>query len=85
MKTLVLLVTLFFGMAAQAAQAADAERNNINNQQFSKRPYAQVPAPKAETFEGDVVNKEEEAAEEKHKTLRLHQLGRRPYAEKNTD
>lgn len=82
MKTLVLLVTLFFGMVAQAA---DAERNNINNQQFSKRPYAQVPAPKAETFEGDVVSKEEEAAEEKHKTLRLHQLGRRPYAEKNTD
>lgn len=80
MKTLVLLVTLFFGMAAHAA---DAEIKN--NQQVSRRPYAQVPAPKAETFEGDVVNKEEQAAEEKHKTLRLHQLGRRPYAEKNTD
>jgi hypothetical protein len=80
MKTLVLLVTLFFGMTAQAA---DAEIKN--NQQVSRRPYAQVPAPKAETFEGDVVSKEEEATEEKHKTLRLHQLGRRPYAEKNTD
>lgn len=80
MKTLVLLVTLFFGMAAQAA---DDELKN--NQQVSRRPYAQVPAPKAETFEGDVVSKEEEVVEEKHKTLRLHQLGRRPYAEKNTD
>jgi len=80
MKTLVLLVTLFFGMAAYAT---DAEIKN--NQQVSRRPYAQAPAPKAETFEGDVVSKEEVAAEEKHKTLRLHQLGRRPYAEKNTD
>lgn len=80
MKTL-LLVTFFFGMAVHAA---DVEKNNINNQQFSRRPYAQAPAPKAETFEGDVVSKEE-VAEEKHKTLRLHQLGRRPYAEKNTD
>lgn len=80
MKTLVLLVTLFFGMTVHAA---DAEIKN--NQQVSRRPYAQAPVPKAETFEGDVVSKEEEATEEKHKTLRLHQLGRRPYAEKNTD
>lgn len=80
MKTLVLFVTLFFGMAAQAA---DDELKN--NQQVSRRPYAQAPAPKAETFEGDVVSKEEQATEEKHKTLRLHHLGRRPYAEKNSD
>lgn len=82
MKALILLVTLFFGMAAQAA---DVEQNNINNQQFSRRPYAKIPAPKAEKFEGDVISKEEQAAEEKHNPLRLHQLGRRPYAEKNTD
>lgn len=82
MKLAVLVTSLFFAMAAQAA---DVERNNINNQQFSRRPYAQVPAPKAETFEGDVVSKEEQAVEEKRKTLHLHQLGRRPYAEKNTD
>lgn len=79
---LVVLVSLFFAMAAQAA---DVERNNINNQQLSKRPYAQAPAQKAETFEGDVVSKEELVVEEKRKTLHLHQLGRRPYAEKNTD
>jgi hypothetical protein len=82
MKALILLVTFFFGMAAQAA---DVEQNNISNQQFSRRPYAKTTAPKAETFEGDVVSKEEQATEEKHKTLRLHQLGRRPYSEKNTD
>ena len=79
MKTLV-LVSLFFAMTAQAA---DVERNNV--QHLSKRPYAQVPAQKAETFEGDVVSKEEQVVEEKRKTLHLHQLGRRPYAEKNTD
>ena len=77
-----ILVSLFFAMTAHAA---DVERNNISNQQFSRRPYAQVPAQKAETFEGDVVSKEEQAIEEKRKTLHLHQLGRRPYAEKNTD
>lgn len=82
MKALVLLATFFFSMAAQAA---DVERNNINNQQFSRRPYAQTPAPKAELFEGDVVSKEELIVEEKRKTLHLHQLGRRPYVEKNTD
>ena len=76
------LVSLFFAMTAQAA---DVERNNINNQQFSRRPFAQAPAPKAESFEGDVVSKEEQVVEEKRKTLHLHQLGRRPYAEKNTD
>ena len=76
------LVSLFFAMAAHAA---DVERNNINNQQFSRRPYAQVPTQKAETFEGDVDSKEEQVVEEKRKTLHLHQLGRRPYAEKNTD
>ena len=42
MKTLVLLITLFFGIAAQAA---DVEIKN--NQQVSRRPYAQAPAPKA--------------------------------------
>jgi len=82
MKALVLLITLFFSIASHAA---DVDQNNINNQQFSRRPYAKVPAPKAETYEGDVVSKEEQVAEDKYKTLRLHQLGRRPYAEKNTD
>ena len=80
MKALVLLATFFFSMAAQAA---DVERNNV--QHLSKRPYTQTPAPKAETFEGDVVSKEDQVVEEKRKTLHLHQLGRRPYVEKNTD
>lgn len=80
---LVSLVTLLVLSFSIQAEEVD-QRNNINQQQFSRRPYTQVPAAKADKFEGDVDVQEVEV-EKKQRTIQLHNLGRRPYAEKNTD
>lgn len=81
MKVVSLVAILF----ALNVYAEDNDRNHINQQQLSRRPYAQAPAPKAESIEGDVVDVQEIELEKKQKTIQLHNLGRRPYAEKNTD
>lgn len=84
MKLVSLIALLVLSFNVVYADDVD-QRNNINNQNFSRRPYTQVPAAKADNFEGDVVDAQEVEAEEKLKTIQLHNLGRRPYAEKNTD
>lgn len=81
---LVSLVTLLVLSFSINAEEVD-QRNNINQQQFSRRPYVQVPAAKADKFEGDVVDAQAIEVEKKQRTIQLHNLGRRPYAEKNTD
>ena len=86
MKAQVLLAALLFSAGlAQADHTADHERSNINQQQLSRRPYTVTPANKAETLEGDVANLEETQAEKQYKKIQLHNLGRRPYSEKNSD
>lgn len=83
MKTLVLVTTFFFGMAVQAA---DVDQNNISNHQLSRRPYHEVPNEnKNVNFEGAVLVIEKVEEDPKHKPMRLHMLGRQPYAVKNTD
>lgn len=83
MKALILLVTFGFGMTAHAA---DVESDNINNQQLSRRPYSQVPTEsKNVNFEGTVLIIDESKKDPKHEPMRLHMLGRQPYAVKNTD
>lgn len=83
MKTTVLLAGLVFvSLSAWADHTEDHERSNINQQNLSRRPYTTTPAAKPEKFEGDVVNVEETKAEKHYKTLQLHMLGKRPYAEK---
>lgn len=81
MKVVSLVAILF----ALNVYAEDNDRNHINQQQLSRRSYAQTPAAKAESFEGDVVDAQEVELEKKQKTIQLHNLGRRPYAEKNTN
>ena len=84
MKTQMLLIALLFSAGiAQADHTADHEKYNTNQQQLSRRPYTVTPAAKPEKFEGDVADAVEEVeAEKTYKKIQLHNLGRRPYAEK---
>ena len=83
MKAQVLLAALLLSAGlAQADHTADHEKYTTNQQQLSRRPYTVTPAAKPETFEGDVADIEETQAEKTYKKIQLHNLGRRPYAEK---
>ncbi len=84
MKAQVLLAALLFTAGlAQADHTADHEKYNTNQQQLSRRPYTVTPQAKPEKFEGDVADAVEEVeAEKTYKKIQLHNLGRRPYAEK---
>ena len=76
---------LVFGMA----QARDDKAKNIIDQNLSKRPYQESPsdanASKTDHWEGATLVPEDSGAEKpvvsKHKQLRIHMLGRRPYVE----
>ena len=83
MKAQVLLVALLLSAGlAQADHTADHEKYNTNQQQLSRRPYTVTPAVKPEKFEGDVADMQEAESEKTYKKIQLHNLGRRPYAEK---
>jgi hypothetical protein len=58
---------------------------NINQQQLSRRPYAVTPAGNPDVINSIIDQKTKAANERTYKTLQLHSLGRRPYAEKNTE
>lgn len=84
MKLVSLIAVVAFALNSAYAEEQE-QRTNINLQNLSKRPYVQVPANKAESFEGNLSNTDSVEQDKKYKTLNLHNLGRRPYAEKNTD
>jgi hypothetical protein len=88
MKAQVLLATLLFAAGLAQADHHDGSYHdgivapyNVHNQNLGRRPYA-APVNKPEKFEGNAVNTEETQSEKNHKTLQLHMLGKRPYAEK---
>jgi hypothetical protein len=85
MKTTSIILAVALSIVSVAwAEVSDQEPNI--NQQLSKRPYAKSPVKKDMTYEGDAAYEESNAkAEKNYKTLQLHMLGRRPYAEKNSD
>jgi hypothetical protein len=87
MKTFIALISSAMLLATAVAYADNNPRNHINNQNLSKRPYQQAPEAqtKADNFEGATFVKEDSQAEKNQKTLQLHNLGRRPYAEKAPD
>jgi len=62
----------------------DHEKSNTNQQQLSRRPFS-APVTKSESLEGAVVEETNIKAEKNYKTLQLHMLGKRPYAEKSSD
>lgn len=77
-----LLLAVLVGVVG-VSQAEVSEQQNISQQQLSKRPYAKAPTvEKDNTYEGDAAAYKEETAKDKnYKTLQLHMLGKRPYAE----
>ena len=84
-SSIVLAVSLGVAGLAWADHTEDHEKSNTNQQQLSRRPYS-APVEKDTTYEGDKINQETNArAEKNYKTLQLHMLGRRPYAEKSAD
>lgn len=86
MKTssLLLAVALSTAGLAWADHTEDHEKSNTNQQQLSRRPFS-GPVTKSESFEGAVVEETNVRTEKNYKTLQLHMLGKRPYAEKGAD
>ena len=90
MKTKNLIAVLSAGILLAAASVYANEnkdvKSNINNQNLSKRPYSQAPIEsKKDNFEGATLINEQVEEDAKHKPMRLHMLGRQPYAVKNSD
>jgi hypothetical protein len=54
----------------------------IGNHDLARRPYTSAPEAKSDVVEGNADITKVEEGEKKYKTLQLHSLGRRPYAEK---
>ena len=86
MKKMSIVLAVLLGVASLAWADVTEPQSNINQQHLSKRPYAKVPTEKDKSYEGDAAYEETNVkAEKNYKALQLHMLGKRPYAEKNTD
>ena len=83
-SSILLAVSLSVTGLAWADHTEDHQNSNTNQQNFSRRPYS-APVTKSESFEGAVVEETNVKAEKNYKTLQLHMLGKRPYAEKSSD
>lgn len=83
-SSILLAVSLSVTGLAWADHTEDHENANTNQQQLSRRPFS-APVTKSESFEGAVVEETNVKAEKNYKTLQLHMLGKRPYAEKSSD
>ena len=83
-SSILLAVSLSVTGLAWADHTEDHQNANTNQQNLSRRPYS-APAAKSEKFEGAVVEETNVKAEKNYKTLQLHMLGKRPYAEKSSD
>ena len=80
MKARSIVLAISLGVASLAWADIAEQQPNVNQQQLSKRPYASAPVQKDSTHEQTNVR-----AEKNYKTLQLHMLGKRPYAEKGSD
>jgi len=86
MKTISIVLAASLSIVSLARAEVTEQQSNISQQQLSKRPYAKTPVEKDTTYEGNVVYKETNTkAEKNYKTLQLHMIGRRPYAEKGAN
>ena len=83
-SSLLLAVALSTAGLAWADHTEDHEKSNTNQQQLSRRPFS-APVTKSESFEGAVVEETNVKADKNYKSLQLHMLGKRPYAEKSAD
>jgi hypothetical protein len=82
-SSILLAVSLSVTGLAWADHTEDHEKSNTN-QQLGRRPYS-APVTKSESFEGAVIEETNSKAEKNYKSLQLHMLGKRPYAEKSAD
>jgi len=84
-RDLLLASLLFTAGLAQAELDHDGiKQPSVGHQNLSKRPYA-APVDKTEKYQGDTATEDTARQERNRKTLNLHMLGKRPWAEKNTD
>ena len=83
-SSILLAVSLSVTGLAWADHTEDHENANTNQQQLSRRPFS-APVTKSESFEGAVIEETNVRSEKNYKTLQLHMLGKRPYAEKSSD
>lgn len=84
-----LLVTLLSTAGLVYAEHDSSYHDGVNrpstvNQNLSRRPYS-APVEKSDVIEGNTATEDSEKQARHQKTLNLHMLGKRPYAEKNTD
>ncbi|MDP3609859.1 MAG: hypothetical protein Q8R74_12360 [Methylophilus sp.] len=86
-KLLLTAVSASIALTANTAFADDEQKYNAH-QNLSKRPYHQPLDNQAKTkdnFEGATLISEQAEINKKHQPMNLHNLGKRPFAEKNTD
>lgn len=91
MKTwnIAVIVSAAILLASGLAHATD--KDNVNNQNLSKRPYQQLPDEsaynKGDSWEGSTLVKERSAADgpTEYQKLRINMLGKQPYLEGNKD
>ena len=83
-SSILLAVSLSVTGLAWADHTEDHQNSNTNQQQLSRRPFS-APVTKSESFEGAVIEETNVRSEKNYKTLQLHMLGKRPYAEKSSD
>lgn len=79
-----LLVALLGTTISVYAEDDVQQKNTVNHQQLSKRPYT-APVNKAEEIEGNTVDEDTVKQDRVQKTLNLHMLGRRPWIDNRTD
>lgn len=91
MKTLNLVVIVSAAILLASGLAHATDKDNVNNQNLSKRPYQQLPDEsaynKGENWEGATLVKERSANEgpTEYQKLRINMLGKQPYMEGNKD
>ena len=79
-----LLVTLLSTTISVYAEDDVQQKNIVNQQQLSKRPYS-APVNKAEEYEGNTVDEDSVKQDRVQKTLNLHMLSKRPWVDKASD
>lgn len=79
-----LLVTLLSTTISVYAEDDVQQKNIVNQQQLSKRPYS-APVNKAEEYEGNTVDEDSVKQDRVQKTLNLHMLSKRPWVDNRTD
>lgn len=80
----ILLASLLVTAGLAFAEDDADQKNTVNNQQLSKRPYVATRDP-TEKYQDATASKDTARQAQHQKTLNLHMLGKRPWSEKASD